>query len=349
MCDPATALCQCKAPYLGPNCAQTGNRVLLSDARGLAMHYAVANGQLFVRIESTKEANWMGVGIGADPADGMSRGDMWVVHKTTTGWLIEDQFGNAGTGRPTAAEQQDLLHRIVWQPTPTTLAASFSRLLVTNDTMFDVPLANSGANTLVTWAMGASPVYGAAHADAENNGADQFEMNVFTACPNACSGHGQCPPGVPAAFANQCQCQGAWVGPACDVPATNANMTLSAALGFVLVWGQSAGDATLHFRLESKQANWMAIGTNANLDDGMTLGDFAVVFRDAAFNWAVQDQYGAGQVVPQIDKFQNLMHTNVWNASATAPSLHASWSRLIDSLDAAQDWPFVPRHAARPR
>ncbi len=87
--------------------------------------------------------NWVSVMISAG---NFQTGDSMTAYKNAAGaWLLEDQ-----TGHPFSAAmadvgnggRDDLLNKLVWQPTSTSVAATWSRKLNTGDTIADKIIAN---------------------------------------------------------------------------------------------------------------------------------------------------------------------------------------------------------------
>lgn len=59
------------------------------------------------RIEMNQGTNWFGVGLGANPDDGMTGADMWVVYQNAGGdMVIDDRNGNQGQAFTPLDKQQ---------------------------------------------------------------------------------------------------------------------------------------------------------------------------------------------------------------------------------------------------
>ena len=87
--------------------------------------------------------NWISVMISAGS---FMTGDSMTAYKNAAGvWVLEDQ-----TGHPYSAAmsdvgnggRDDLLNKLVWLPTPTSVAATWSRKLNTGDAVADKIIAN---------------------------------------------------------------------------------------------------------------------------------------------------------------------------------------------------------------
>lgn len=202
----ATATCQCYDGFIGADCAYSTLQstvptnappayvIDLSPFNGLKLSAVVVRPYVHMRVDMAVGTNWTAIGIGADPADGMSHMDAWAVYQDdqTKAWKVEDQFNSKGQGQPIVDKQQDLMNATVWQPTFNSLAASWTRMLTTSDLKMDLPLLPG--LTHVSWAVGPSTQYGPmAHKDDENNGAGQIDFEFYNVCPNSCTKNGMLP------------------------------------------------------------------------------------------------------------------------------------------------------------
>lgn len=69
------------------------------------------------------------------------QGDAVAVFSNGTNWVIEDQFGlQMNPTPPVRDKQQDLINTVVFQPSPISLVATWSRNLKTTDTAQDNPI-----------------------------------------------------------------------------------------------------------------------------------------------------------------------------------------------------------------
>jgi hypothetical protein len=280
-----------------------------------------AGALIHVRLEAPAD-KWFAIGIGASLLDGMTGGDAWAVYQQSAAaggaWVVEDQF-MTGQSTPAADALQNLQSAATWIDNITTLrVATFSRMLVTADTMFDKPIAADSMS--LVWALGKSPTY-AVHADSESGGSGYFVYDFFNArevaptstppppgtappvCPMQCSRQGVC---VGSDANAVCHCNRGFLGPACAI--TNGNsvapasgkvpnvslLTLTSQIEPVL--------SMIHFRVDSAYPHWFGIGLNVSAADGMSGGDMTCVYFSARLGgWVVSDQFANGTSPPIAD------------------------------------------------
>jgi hypothetical protein len=93
--------------------------------------------------------DWISVMISAK--DFMT-GDSMTAYTNAAGtWVLEDQTGhpfNADMSDVANKGRDDLLNKLVWLPTPTSVAATWSRKLSTGDTVADKIIANGAVSAL---------------------------------------------------------------------------------------------------------------------------------------------------------------------------------------------------------
>lgn len=141
--------CMCASGFVGPFCSSsaTGDNIVVlksesastNGAPALAVSFAIdLNDPQLVhfRLDSTI-ANWISLMILNDQAD-LMQGDSATVYqsRTSTGWVLEDQFGHPFHSNMSDARvggMQNLFNGVVWQPTSSSLSASWSRFLNTDD------------------------------------------------------------------------------------------------------------------------------------------------------------------------------------------------------------------------
>jgi hypothetical protein len=136
-------LCQCNANFVGPDCGvPVANSVLLYAPANLMMSSTIVGSMIHFRLSSNTGpvSRWMSVCIKV-LADGMLNGDCAVVSYSTqlpnTQFGLEDHTATEIKAVTTYDDQQDLLFGNVWLMPDNTLVATYSRLLVTNDTVQD--------------------------------------------------------------------------------------------------------------------------------------------------------------------------------------------------------------------
>jgi hypothetical protein len=136
-------VCQCNSNFVGPDCGiPVANTVILYAPSNLVMSSTIVGSMIHFRLSSNTGpvSRWMSVCIKV-LADGMLNGDCAVISYSTqlpnTEFGLEDHTTPAVKSVTTYDDQQDLLYGNVWTMPDNTLVATYSRLLVTNDTAQD--------------------------------------------------------------------------------------------------------------------------------------------------------------------------------------------------------------------
>jgi hypothetical protein len=140
----------CAAGYLGPSCqfqaTATNTQPLLANQLTLSYMLDPANQQLMHFRMDSMQVKWISFMIIATGESFMA-GDSATAYKNGKNqWVVEDQYGHPynadGMSDTVNGGQQNLMNGIAWQPTTTTLSATWSRLLNTGDMAADKIIMN---------------------------------------------------------------------------------------------------------------------------------------------------------------------------------------------------------------